>query len=203
MLQQVQQVFGLLIDCRRWIAPGGVEVDRDLEEENGERGSAARVPRRGARELRGDIDAGDDIVVLAESYAAVQLRDEVERIELEQHVVAEKAVDVEAGGCSVELDFGAELHGVRYDGEVALDLQPRIVVREQADADARHVPEAIGQRRNRWNIVEVRVEAADAEREQLLLTPRDHEREAPGDGEQQQPGIEQVGAKEQVAAIQI
>ena len=110
-------------------------------------------------------------VVLAQRDAAVEFGDEAERIELEQHVVAEEAIDVEPGGRGIELDPRAELHGVRRDREVRLDLEPRVVVREQADADARHVAEAVGQRGNRRDVAEVRMEAADAERERLLPRP--------------------------------
>ena len=44
------------------------------------------------------------IGAVAQRDAAVQLGDEVERIELEEHVVAEEAVDVEPGRLGVELD---------------------------------------------------------------------------------------------------
>ena len=97
----------------------------------------------------------------------------------------------------------AELHRVRRDCEVRFDLQPRIVVRQQADADPRHVAEAVGQRRNGRDVAEIRMEPADAQRKRLLLAPRDEEREASGDGIDQQPRLEQIGAEENVAAIEI
>ena len=78
-----------------------------------------------------------------------------------------------AGRLGVELDLRAELHGVRRDGEIRLDLEARVVVREQADADARHVAEAVRQRRNGRHVAEVGMEAADAERERLFCSPHE------------------------------
>ena len=125
--------------------------------------------------------------------------DEPERLELEQDVVAEEPVDVESGSAGVELYLRAELHRVRRDREVRFDLQARVVVRQQADADPRHVAEAVRQRRDGRDVAEVGVEPADAERECLLLAPRHEERQAPGDRVDQQTRFVQVGAEEQVA----
>ena len=109
----------------------------------------------------------------AQRDAAGEFGDETERIKLEENVVAEEAIDIESGRFRIEFDPRAKLHGVRRDREIRLDLEARIVVREQADPDARHVAEAVRQRRNGRNVAEVRMESADAERKSVCASPHE------------------------------
>ena len=94
-------------------------------------------------------------------------RHEAERIELEENVVAQEAVNIETCRTRVELSTRAKLDRVRGDREIRLHFQTWIIVGEQADPDSRHVAKAVRQRRNRRNIAEVRMKAANTEREGL------------------------------------
>src|SRR3954462_9575301 len=101
---------------------------------------------------------------MAQGDAAGELGDETEGVELEEYVVAEEAVDVKPSRLRVEFHPRAELHGVRRDREIRLDLETRVVVGEQTDPDARHGAESVGQGGDGREVAEVRVEAAHAER---------------------------------------
>ena len=56
------------------VAPGLVEVDRDLEEQDLERRLALRMPRRGTGELAMHRDAADDVAALAQREPAASRR---------------------------------------------------------------------------------------------------------------------------------
>ena len=72
-------------------------------------------------------DAGDDVAALAQRQPRCEVGDEMQRVELDQQIVAEEAVDVEAAGLGVELHPGAGLHRVRGDREVGHHRETRVV----------------------------------------------------------------------------
>src|SRR5205809_946664 len=104
---QRQNVDGFLGECRRVIAPRDVETNRDAEEEEADAGFPVRVPWLWNGEPAVDVDSADHAVASTQRQTSVDCRYEVERRKLDEQVVAEKPVDVEAARASIELDTSA------------------------------------------------------------------------------------------------
>ena len=84
----------------------------------------------------------------------MEVGDEVQRRELDQHVEADVAFDAEAGGGGVERRPRPELHRVGGDGEVGLAQQARVGPGAQRDGHAL-------ERGHRSRLREARIEPAD------------------------------------------
>src|SRR6184192_309404 len=111
-----------------------VELDGDFDPENLERRPAARMPGRGSLELSFEADGHQATLSGLHRDASAQLRQERERGEDEEAVEGEVSLDAEPGRVRLELQARTELHGVRRQREVRVELQPRVVAVPQADA---------------------------------------------------------------------
>ena len=172
-------------------------MHRDLEEQDFQRRLAIGVPRRRARELAVHRNAGDDVGAFAQRQSRRDVGDEVHRIELDQQVVAEEAVDVEAAGLGIELDPRAVLHGVGGDGEIGLHGEARIVAGQQSDGHARHVAQ-VGR-----DVAEGGMEAADRNDQHRAGAPADPQRHVAGEREADQMAVEQAGVEPDQPAVEI
>ena len=135
-----------------------VEAHREVAPEDRERRLAAHAQRPRPLELTLDRHREQVARTALQLHLGMEVGDEMQRRDLDQHVVADVALDAEAVGGGVELRARAELHGVGGDREVGLAGEPRIVARRERNRYARELGE-IGRRR------EARVQSADGEHE--------------------------------------
>src|ERR671913_570304 len=133
-----------------------VEADGEVAPEDFERRLALDAQRAWPRQRAFDLDLEEVGRAALELHGGVEVGLEGERVELDQHVVADLPVDAEAGGARHQLGARAELERVRGEREVALAAQPKVFALAQADGDALKRREVRGR-------LEGRVEAADRE----------------------------------------
>ena len=149
---------------RRWsgrllaIDQRGVEAHREVAPEDRER-SLARDPQR-SRPFQLAIERHREQVRRAalQLHLGMEVGDEVQRRDLQQHVETDVAFDTEAIGRRIGLRARAELHGIGGDREVRRAGQPRVVARRQRNRDALELGQ-ISRRR------ELRMQTADRKHE--------------------------------------
>src|SRR5439155_14134020 len=117
-----------------------------------------------------NVDAHQLIGAIAQGEPRFEIGNEMERIELNEQVVAEEAVDVQPASLRVELDTRAGLHRVRRDREIGLAGQTRVIAREERNTEP---PQSAQVRRD---FVKRRMKAADRENKDRLVAPADAQR---------------------------
>jgi hypothetical protein len=100
---------------------------------------------------------------MLELHLGMEFGDEMQRRDLQQHVVADVAFDAEAVRGRIELRARAELHGVRGDREIGFAGEARVVARRERDRDARELRQV-----GRWR--EARMQTADGQHERRPRT---------------------------------
>src|SRR5262245_26019219 len=95
---------------------------------------------------------------MPELYRGLEIRHKLERVELDQHVVADLPLDAEASRASMQFGVGSELQGVSGDGQIRLATQSKVGAIAQADRDPL-------ERRETGRRLERRMKASDRERE--------------------------------------
>jgi hypothetical protein len=146
------------------VSEGDVEAHRDVEEEQAQRGLSGGMPGRRSSQLPGQVDSSDGAGSVTQGDAGVEIGLEGERREGDENVIAGPAVDIEPGRFCVEFDLRAPLYCVRGDRHVCLGGNSGIVSVADGDRDPL-------ERREVRRRLEIRIEAADREREVGLVTP--------------------------------
>ena len=148
------------------LAKGLVEVHFDRQEPADlQFGCPLGMPGGGAFQGKVQADAGDLAAARPQRQFGADHGDEIERVELEQHVEGHKTVDAERARLRQQLDPGPELDGVGGDRKVGLQDQARVIPGGQLQ---RQAPEDRQVERRR---VVSGVEAAHREQEIGIVSP--------------------------------
>src|SRR5688572_21362880 len=109
------------------------------------------------------MNAHDHGGMAAQRHASSEVGNELEGAELEQYVVAHEAVNIEASFLGEQFRPGPELGSVGGDRQVGLNDDASVFAIVEADGEPTHVFQVGG------NLLECRMESADAEQEDGLV----------------------------------
>ena len=156
-----------------------------------------RFPRRWSFQRQREFDARKTRTANSQRQHRRDFGNEVERVELEQHVEGEKAVDVELPRRRIQLQLRAKLRGVRGDREIqspasAADCRPHQRQRQPPDRRQIH---------RRWLIGGMK--ATDGQQEVGVRAPVQPHRHVARQREAQQLRVEQTGIKLQLSPLEV